>query len=104
MYQTKQAKQNKNSLSGLLDTAEAIAKGGSNDGTDHAPAIGLVQDLRKFVDEQGGGKGAKPLKMDVYITTTDGFNLKIANSPEINAVIKQGISNAFSDGASGVSK
>lgn len=73
----------------LADLQDRAKAGGSDYNV--APNIAAVQDLAKYAAENGLNGTKKPMQLNVVISTTKGFNMDIAQSSEIKAVITDGI-------------
>ncbi len=94
---------NKDTIGRLLDQARMIAESNDSGRQDNSAAFGVIKEVQKFVSEQSLGV-KKPMQLNVTIQTAEGFNMKIANSPEIKAVITDGIKTLTASSASSVGK
>lgn len=86
----------------LADLQDRAKAGGSDYNV--APNIAAVQDLAKYAAENGLSGTKKPMLLNVVISTTKGFNMDIAQSSEVKAVITDGIKTLTANEAKSVGR
>jgi hypothetical protein len=73
-----------------LDAQVQNMRGGNMSGKDYyniAPLVGAINDLKTFAAEKTGAKDK--MKLDISVSATPDFNVKIAKSKEVEASINQ---------------
>jgi hypothetical protein len=98
-----QAGENQGNIESLFGRASREAASTGGDRFDNSAALGVIKELQSFVKEQTLGV-KKPMELNVNISTSEGFNMKIANSPEIKATITDGLKTLIATTASSVGK
>lgn len=86
----------------LLDRAEGEARTDIGGTFNASPNIGVVADLRKFVDEQLKNKDIKPIQL--IIKTTQGFEVQLAESNPMQVAIINGVNKLAAEQARSVGR
>jgi hypothetical protein len=84
-----------------LNSLEAEARGQGKSGWfNSAPDVGAVKDLRKYADEQLQGKDIKPIQLIIH--TTEGFEVRLAESNPVKVAIINGVNKLLGASAASV--